>query len=193
MCWLDLPVRDHHLRSHLGKIMNQVVSVTPMPQQNSMLRKVRILLIVGYLSTLSAFVLRYSIKESDSYKMIVVQTAGKASAKDEVEEAISEEEAVCRICMDSLTEDHGEILKMECRCRGEMALAHKECAFKWFGIKGDRVCDVCGSVVQNIPVTVVRYSGHEQTVSHSRSIDAQTVNRYALHLLSIPLNNHTVI
>lgn len=105
---------------------------------------------------------------------------GKASAKDEVEEAISEEEAVCRICMDSLTEDHGEILKMECRCRGEMALAHKECAFKWFGIKGDRVCDVCGSVVQNIPVTVVRYSGHEQTVSHSRSIDAQTVNRVSV-------------
>ncbi|KAG0565481.1 hypothetical protein M758_8G189100 [Ceratodon purpureus] len=101
---------------------------------------------------------------------------GKGSTKDEVEEAIPEEEAVCRICMDSLTEDYGETLKMECRCRGEMALAHKECAFKWFGIKGDRVCEVCGSVVSNIPVTVVRFPVNE-TISHTRSIDVQTVNR----------------
>jgi E3 ubiquitin-protein ligase DOA10 len=58
--------------------------------------------------------------------------------------------------MDSLTEEYGEILKMECSCRGEMALAHKECAFKWFGIKGNRTCEVCSQEVQNIPVTVVR-------------------------------------
>jgi hypothetical protein len=108
--------------------------------------------------------------------MKAINIAGKGSTKDEVEEAILEEEAVCRICMDSLTEDYGETLKMECRCLGEMALAHKECAFKWFGIKGDRVCEVCGSVVSNIPVTVVRFPVNE-TVNHARSIDVQTVNR----------------
>jgi len=85
--------------------------------------------------------------------------------------------------MDSLSEDYGETLKMECRCRGEMALAHKECAFKWFGIKGDRVCDVCGSLVSNIPVTVVRFPAHENS-NHIRSIDVQTVNRYELHRFS---------
>ncbi|XP_024358610.1 uncharacterized protein [Physcomitrium patens] len=105
---------------------------------------------------------------------------GKGSIKDELEEAIPVEEAVCRICMDSLTEDCGETLKMECRCLGEMALAHKECAFKWFGIKGDRVCDVCGTVVQNIPVTMVRVPANEQTVNQSRSVDTHTVNRTSI-------------
>lgn len=57
------------------------------------------------------------------------------------------EEVVCRICMDFFIEDCGEILKMECCCLGEMVLVYKECVFKWFGIKGDWVCDVCGIVV----------------------------------------------
>ncbi|KAG0600865.1 hypothetical protein M758_11G067100 [Ceratodon purpureus] len=101
---------------------------------------------------------------------------GKGDIEEEEEETISEEEAVCRICMDSLTEEFGETLKMECCCLGEMALAHKECAFKWFGIKGDRVCEVCGSVVNNIPVTVVRFPAQETTI-HVQSTESQPVNR----------------
>lgn len=81
--------------------------------------------------------------------------------------------------MDALTEEYGETLKMECSCRGELALAHKECAVKWFGIKGDRMCDVCGQEVSNIPVTVVRLP---ETINVARATDTRSANRYILQL-----------
>uniref|UniRef100_A0A1J3D201 RING-CH-type domain-containing protein n=1 Tax=Noccaea caerulescens TaxID=107243 RepID=A0A1J3D201_NOCCA len=79
----------------------------------------------------------------------------QASKMDESGEDVPEEEAVCRICMVELGED-SEAFKMECLCKGELALAHKECTIKWFTIKGNITCDVCNQEVKNLPVTLLR-------------------------------------
>lgn len=60
----------------------------------------------------------------------------------------------CRIChlnTDSANQDSGPLFVLGCSCRDDLAVAHRQCAEAWFKIKGNNICEICGSVAQNVP------------------------------------------
>ena len=56
-----------------------------------------------------------------------------------------ESEIFCRICHDN----QGELHKV-CNCKGSIGLVHLECQEKWFSIKQNNICDLCGYEFQVI-------------------------------------------
>ena len=72
-------------------------------------------------------------------------------------EDTTEEEPVCRICMLEFEEGAEDTFTLECDCKGELSLAHKECAIKWFSMKGERTFEVCKQEIMNLPLIFPTY------------------------------------
>ncbi|XP_047983721.1 uncharacterized protein LOC125224372 [Salvia hispanica] len=59
----------------------------------------------------------------------------------------------CRIChlsMDATDQDSGFAIELGCSCKEDLAAAHNQCAEAWFKIKGDKTCEICGSLAKNV-------------------------------------------
>ncbi|KAK7276339.1 hypothetical protein RIF29_17478 [Crotalaria pallida] len=59
----------------------------------------------------------------------------------------------CRIChlsMDMTNHESGTPIELGCSCKDDLAAAHKQCAEAWFKIKGNKTCEICGSIALNV-------------------------------------------
>ncbi|KAJ0558466.1 putative Zinc finger, RING-CH-type, Zinc finger, RING/FYVE/PHD-type [Helianthus annuus] len=68
---------------------------------------------------------------------------------------LSSVERDCRICHMSLDIssqecENGVPIELGCSCKDDLAAAHKHCAEAWFKIKGNKTCEICGSIAHNV-------------------------------------------
>ncbi|KAI3799910.1 hypothetical protein L1987_35215 [Smallanthus sonchifolius] len=68
---------------------------------------------------------------------------------------LSKMERDCRICHLSLDltnqdSENGIPIELGCSCKDDLAAAHKHCAEAWFKIKGNKTCEICGSIAHNV-------------------------------------------
>ncbi|KAH7294297.1 hypothetical protein KP509_28G064800 [Ceratopteris richardii] len=100
---------------------------------------------------------------------------------------VSEDEAVCRICMLELEEGR-ETFKMECSCKGELSLGHQDCIVKWFSVKGNNVCDICHTVVTNLPVLLLRRPSSVFCANTSAGENAEMISSWR-HTMGLLFSN----
>ena len=71
---------------------------------------------------------------------------------------------VCLICLETLNQEDfvaGRAIALECECRGDLALRHRDCAIKWAEVKdsgrgGVPTCELCKKPVRNLPALPAR-------------------------------------
>ncbi|GAB4824863.1 hypothetical protein Ancab_007731 [Ancistrocladus abbreviatus] len=60
----------------------------------------------------------------------------------------STREQICRIC--HLSSQNDILVHLGCACKEELGISHQRCAETWFICKGNRTCEICGKLAENI-------------------------------------------
>ncbi|KAJ8531529.1 hypothetical protein K7X08_026963 [Anisodus acutangulus] len=90
------------------------------------------------------------LKKGDDFSSVIdVKCDGKLG-----EDLEGDCQRVCRICHLSTYEADEknlvDLIELDCGCKGELGFVHSHCAETWFKLKGNRVCEICGEVAQNV-------------------------------------------
>ncbi|KZV51082.1 hypothetical protein F511_01874 [Dorcoceras hygrometricum] len=68
-------------------------------------------------------------------------------------DSTGENHRVCRICHLSSKESGKtlmDLIELGCECKGELEAVHQDCGEAWFGVRGNRLCEICGETAKNI-------------------------------------------
>ncbi|KAK9061101.1 hypothetical protein SSX86_018281 [Deinandra increscens subsp. villosa] len=93
------------------------------------------------------------------FSVVDLESGGGGVHGDEGSKVVhlSKIERDCRICHLSLDltnqdseNENGIPIELGCSCKEDLAAAHKHCAEAWFKIKGNKTCEICGSIAQNV-------------------------------------------
>ncbi|KAK7274956.1 hypothetical protein RIF29_16059 [Crotalaria pallida] len=91
------------------------------------------------------------------------------------------EESGCRICHGGLESDcdqFGLPIYLGCSCKGDLAAVHKDCAETWFKRKGNRTCEICNSVAENLHLS--NEGSPEHLSDNDGATGARTLSETAL-------------
>lgn len=79
---------------------------------------------------------------------------GVVETKAVVDSGTRKKKRDCRICqlsMDFANHEESEVpIELGCSCKDDLAACHKHCAEAWFKIKGNKTCEICGSLASNV-------------------------------------------
>jgi hypothetical protein len=76
---------------------------------------------------------------------------GKRVEEDDAAD-LADGEQICRVCHLGLLTGNSEAMELGCACKQDLAMCHRSCAEEWFRIRGNRLCEICGRTVENLPV-----------------------------------------
>lgn len=96
---------------------------------------------------------------------------------------VDKSEKDCRICsinLETYSQELGVPIELGCSCNGDLAFAHRECAEKWFQIKGNMICEICGSKAKNL-VGFVDANSTENSIKSCNNAAATTETQRFFH------------
>lgn len=96
----------------------------------------------------------------------------------------SREAPVCLICLEPLMPEDfssGKAMSLDCGCRGDLALRHRDCAVKWSQVKDDGrgglpTCELCKMPVRNLPELPARPEAAEENGEGEMTIEEVYLN-----------------
>uniref|UniRef100_A0A7N0RHC8 RING-CH-type domain-containing protein n=1 Tax=Kalanchoe fedtschenkoi TaxID=63787 RepID=A0A7N0RHC8_KALFE len=89
--------------------------------------------------------------------------------KVHLDDEVGGESRECRICHLSLGAG-SNVIELGCDCKNDLAAAHSNCAERWFKIRGNRTCEICNSVAENVNVV-----SELELMQQSTGISASTI------------------